>query len=514
MAGKKRYSWEMEDQSQGGPYLWERPELPDLNEDDSDEEEGPVDEEHAKAPGAELRDYLLQQHTAGFLTAKQTCVISYFASKAGVGEVSNMALPPWTVGTGDFKRLLDKQLKTEGPEPYVLNVPSYSRAVGDKAWWGLHVLMPHEVMKFSMVGKDYNELFKKWQRPPNFDSHPVVRKAASQGKSVLPLSIFIDGVAYAKRDSMLIVNVQNLLTGERFVCCCLRKRKMCRCSCKGWETLHTVLQWLRWSLDILAQGRCPAQAFDGNAWPDEDSRASTAGSDLGFLGAVLQLRADWAEIAHTLQVPQWSSGNNPCFLCQAVRENVYARLGACKYKEMAWEPKTPEHWELACTQCEHLIEPLTAQTCMHLRTVLEHDMRKDGAKGLALKENVPALGLKKGDRVEPTLQRLDASDFLNGEPPSSVLFWRRSEETLALRRNPLLSEELGTELSRVAALDVMHTWCLGVFQHWLVHCLWSLADKLPVPGMGGSPANRQHARMVALNKSFRGWLNIHGQEPP
>ena len=92
-------------------------------------------------------------------------------------------------------------------------------------------------------------------------------------------------------------------------------------------------------------------------------------------------------------------------------------------------------------------------------------------QGLGLCTDWPALGLRKGDRIEPCPTLLDWQSLYRIQP-DTLLFWHRAEEGGVRHRNPLFSCELGTSLDCSYAPDTMHTWCLGIFHHFLgdMHC--------------------------------------------
>ena len=120
---KRKHSWE-EDAPVPRPWDFDPVEvgLEAWNHDsDTDESEDDTD------PSAELFAYVTFQHQAGLLTAKQACVIGWWASKAGVASVEQIALPPDTIGTGDFKRLIDKVLRGS-TLIYILPMPASCRA--------------------------------------------------------------------------------------------------------------------------------------------------------------------------------------------------------------------------------------------------------------------------------------------------------------------------------------------------------------------------------------------------
>ena len=385
--------------------------------------------------------------------------------------------------------------------------------------WDMPTLLPHEVLQQELENKDPMAMVASWEKPPNYEVHPVVREARALGRpAVIPLSLFIDGVSYAKRDALLVVSMCNLLTDHRTVLCVVRKRLLCKCSCRGWETLRMLFQWLRWALEILRVGRHPVAKHDGGEWDPvaDKSRSDMAGQELPFCGAVVQLRADWAEVAHTMAVPQWASHSHPCFLCVARHDNVYGLLPECNHEQMPWQSKTAQTTEAATAACEVLVEPLAWQDWRELQRLLVHDMRKDGGRGLCLRAPYRPLGLLRGDRLEPTATMPDVDMFLAGDPPASALFWRRSNESATLRRNPFCSQELGTDLPAVVAVDVMHTLCLGVHQQFLSRAMWHVLDKLPAEGPqpARNQASRHTANLHVLALDYDRWMRVTHRDRP
>ena len=264
MAALKRYAWEMEEEEQK-THSWEdeQPGLQAWNSAAEPEEEGDSESEEEQKPGEALLAFLLAEHFRGAMTAKQVCIVSHYAGLGGMPELKPYGLSPETKSSGDFKRLLDRRAKAELPDCYEVPTPAYLRRAGGKGVWPMPTLLPHELLRREMEGENIPELLQDWEAPPNFLSHPVVRECQGQGKPVIPLSLFIDGVAYAKRDALLVVSICNLLTDTRMVLCVLRKRLLCKCSCRGWETIRSMFEWLHWSLCILRAGRCPTEKHDG-----------------------------------------------------------------------------------------------------------------------------------------------------------------------------------------------------------------------------------------------------------
>ena len=183
-----------------------------------------------------------------------------------------------------------------------------------------------------------------------------------------------------------MVSVQNLWTERRHSVAVVRQRVLCKCSFRGWDSLHTLFLWLKWCLQILADGKHPETRHDGAEWrrQEDQKRFEVGGRPLTFAAAVIQLRADWAEIAHTLAVPQWKSATHPCFLCAATRDDMFTRLLACApATPLPWPLLRSESYEEACQECEVDVDPDEGEWA-DIRNLLREDRRRDGARGLSL----------------------------------------------------------------------------------------------------------------------------------
>ena len=110
-----------------------------------------------------------------------------------------------------------------------------------------------------------------------------------------------------------------------------------------------------------------------------------------------------------------------------------------------------------------------------LKYALAFDKRqgKESSKGLALTRDVVALGLLKGDRVEPTAETPDVATVLAYDRfPAVIHLWRPASETLARHRNPLFLPELGTSPEAVMTIDSLHTVYLGVMKDLARDMAW------------------------------------------
>ena len=169
--------------------------------------------------------------------------------------------------------------------------------------------------------------------------HPVVQQSiAEDGPPVFPACLYIDGLVYTKKDSVIAFYAFNLITQVRHLVAVLRKSTLCTCGCRGWCSLFPIMQLLAWSFQALAHGLYPAARHDSSDWPaSEESRAAVAGKSMPARVVLLHLKGDWSEFAHTLGFPTWSSSLNPCFLCSCEKASMHSVSGASTLG-LPWSP--------------------------------------------------------------------------------------------------------------------------------------------------------------------------------
>ena len=91
---------------------------------------------------------------------------------------------------------------------------------------------------------------------------------------------------------------------------------LCDCGCSGRHTMDAIFEILMWDLQALYKGAFPAARHDGKPWgPTDKSRASRR-RELGFRGALLQVRGDWMWYKQVMGFPSWTS-SRVCWKCEA-----------------------------------------------------------------------------------------------------------------------------------------------------------------------------------------------------
>ena len=92
--------------------------------------------------------------------------------------------------------------------------------------------------------------------------------------------------------------------------------------------------------------------------------------------------------------------------------------------------------------------------------------------------DVSALGLLKGDRLEPSPALEDVGKFEllgQGPFPVEVIFWRVANQTITHHRNPLFAPGTGVTLLSIS-IDALHTLHLGVYQAYCLAVLWPIIN--------------------------------------
>ena len=162
-----------------------------------------------------------------------------------------------------------------------------------------------------------------------------------------------------------------------------------------------------------------------------------------------------------------------------------------------WTLKTWENYCRACSDCELALENPSAKVwgSMQRKMVSMHK------SGRVLATDVPGTDLRKGDRFEPVPDGLWDWQDLQGERfAGKIGFWRSKMQGMAKHRNPLFDKALGSDAWSIIAIDSMHTWCLGIHQHFLAGLLWSILGSNLLAGKGVTQEDRHHHSMAELNK--------------
>ena len=436
-----------------------------------DDYEPDYDNLTAEEAGVEFADMLIHLKRTNALSAKQACVLAWWAAKAGAcGLAQSLGYRP-EAQSGHYSRHFDKVVgcKPSNKHFYNLDVVQYSRYSSGRVVEQMPVVPPHEALVEEFLARptlaeDVRQAVREGELPTSYTSHPAVL-TAPQGVPVFPLAMYLDAVPFSRRDSCLGIFVYNVFSGVRHLVAVFKKSELCQCGCRGWCSLYLVFLFTDWSLQSMARGKHPFRRHDGAAWREGDeARASQEGMDLGVRAIVIWVKGDWAEYSSTLGLPSATHNTSPCPWCFCTKEDRFSVEGytaettTCALKQF-------EHYEAACDACEVLVTIRTATQARRLQAALRFDNRRGGTRGRIVQVDLPDLNLLSDDRVEPSASFVDVGRDIRELPlPIVITFWRSSRETITKHRNPIFSEATGVSPSGSLGVDWLHCLSLGVAQ--------------------------------------------------
>ena len=184
--------------------------------------------------GQQLSEFLLALKHEGHLSARQCCVIAFWACKSGaVGPANTFALHPGAQ-SGHYQRNIDKvltqDLAAEG-EIYELPMAMNRRSDASRVVERLPVLNVHErlweeVRETPQATDQLRDMVANGSLPPAYWSHPVVMANQDHHNPVHPVALYLDGVPTHRHDGVLAVYAHSLVTDVRHLVACLRKHDL------------------------------------------------------------------------------------------------------------------------------------------------------------------------------------------------------------------------------------------------------------------------------------------------
>ena len=465
-------------------------------------------------------DMLVSLKLQGHLSAKSACILSWWAKLGGIASPGDaLALPPTRTG-GAFSHHFDRILGLDvlmKEDWYRLEIPAHCKHEASRTTFPLAVKpafesLSEELSRIDDIQSRIEDLLERQELAASYLEHPLVLKHG-RGK-VLPLGVYIDGVKYGERDNTIGWWCINLATGRRHLMAALPKRDLCRCGCGGNCSIFPVAAFVEWCFAAMADGRYPTARSDG-PWPDAAKR--NAGQSLGFIGALVLLKGDWAEFASTLGYRSWGHHGHPCFKCAATGgpEGNITKVEGVSVIEEPWAAKGFAEWDAACRACEIHVRIMSKKDLDFLVGALDYDKRAGGSHGRALKVDIPKHLLQKGDRLEPSSAHPDVSkiDFCVSFP-MNLTFWRLELSTLVRFRSPLFSLRSCIVPERIC-VDELHTMHLGVFQDYILAVIWQAieADVWSMRGCLTEDAYRQNM-VNRMRGVLTAWYHRHKIELP
>jgi hypothetical protein len=208
-----------------------------------------------------------------------------------------------------------------------------------------------------------------------------------------------------------------------------------------------------------------------------------AGKPLGFHGALLHLKGDWAEFSHTLGFADWSSALFCCLFCKATKNKRYEISGFSPLNS-PWTELTHDDMERAWRGCEKW-RTLTENDHARVRAHLHYDKRRNGGSGRCIYKDFPELQLIKDDRLEPHPGLLDVAMF---------------------------DPDIGITLDSLM-VDKLHTLHLGPAMAWCCHALWQLI-LVDAWQTGVKGASLHHRSVQYIRSTLWNWYRCRRQDMP
>ena len=421
--------------------------------------------------GEQLFDMIIDLKRSGNITARLACVLAFWSHHAGsVGLVKSLKHKPNDPHLHHFSRKFDsasgdRLCKQNWLD---LDVPVFKQFDCSRSTETISVIPPHEILKEELeqcpeLSGDLQDRISRRELPPCYFQHPVVQ-AASEDENVHPAILYVDGVSFQKRDTLIGFWVYFLLSKTHHLCVALRKSRLCRCGCKGYCTFYKIFAFLHWSFLGGSRGEHPTERHDGPWRESDETRKAWAGESLCYKLAVCMLKCDISESCHTFGFPNWKHLFSPCTSCWATAEELFDF--AISIMGLKQKNKTFADYTLACDSHELWLTVDKIQYTKIRGSIVP------GGRELAI--DIHELGLMKYDRLEPWEGLPDIGDFDHISVfPARILFWRPRKEQITHHRLPLFSEETGvTNASFV--FDWLHVLSLGVYQFFcmfIIHCL-------------------------------------------
>ena len=455
-------------------YLWEADAYGPSDSDDDQASE-------AERAADQFLEEMVSLYLESVLSARMFCILCYHAAKAGMAgsRVEEYGMKPGA-HSGNYQKHLDAKLGLgeEKARLYWLKVPCSKKGSVEKSTMRMALKPVHELVESSVEANPalpdlLAEAKAKGSLPPCYDHHPVVRSSPAP---VLPFALYMDGLQYSLVDTVIGIWLVNLLTGARQVIGLVRKRILCACGCRGRDTFFAIMAWLRWSLRVAASGYHPMMRHDGAPFEGDALRQEVAGSPLRMRSAILFMKGDWAEFCERFGFPTSAHALRPCFCCSVSPGDAMYDPAGISLSVQPWVANTDADFERAFLRCERRVV-LTPELHREILQILFYDRRRGGANGRALARDLPDAGLLAGDRLEPCDSLPDPGDFeLITVFPTTVVFWRSSETSLAHFRSPFWDVDLGLTPTSIPAIDLMHTLYLGPMLVWSMRVLWLFLD--------------------------------------
>ena len=457
---------------------------------------GNEEKEHA------LKSYIAHKFLSGRWTGIECAEVSWLIGDARGRGVKDFAVRPETATHGHGAAKLEKALGLDTFERklYRAYVPIYDKVLCKRVMLSQPFILPEEHVYDALVehGVEKFSVANYHSITPDIRNNSIVRRHGLHASGCLTL--FVDAAPYSNNDSIFMWYLTILPLAQRFMITVMKKEDLCDCGCRGQCTIQAIEHHIVESLRALAANKCQEQRCDGQHWqPGDAVRKARAGLALGLFFALVEYRADWAQVVFGFGFRNWKS-HRLCFKCFATRDTCYQF-------NQTWEPISND--DVMQDLMRRLLRVVISDldTLKELFQAMIFDRRKKGKRGRCLSRNFPNIGpgLACGDRLEVGGDIKDTHANWESLPiPCHLLFYRYDREAILTHISQLWrSPGFQTRYIKGDALHVMD--CQGVtsaFEAKIIYmCLQ--ADVLHT----GTHADGQAQALRLINRGLRLWYS-------
>ena len=283
-----------------------------------------------------LTDFMLDKHWEGRWSAEEICIVAYYVKWMGAkGTLAKLAKAPGDPSTGHYNEKLKTVTGLEDGDYEVVEVPGCdpvrpsSRAKVKVAMHHPHDSVNEECVRNPMLKQQLADLVARRALPKLYLDNPV---AIASGYTAQPIVVYVDGVPTTRRDGVLAFWCYILHSDERRLICSIRKRRLCRCGCRGWCSIWPIWNHIKWSFRCLSLGEFPHDGATGRPltapW-----QLAVAGKEMQVIGSFYGFKADRLEFSGTFGLPPCSSKHAPCNDCMCTKNDWQAVEGWSPHSE-------------------------------------------------------------------------------------------------------------------------------------------------------------------------------------
>ena len=392
--------------------------------------------------GAELRQLLLEKFCVEGMSGAEVSTIAYYATRAGACGVGDLGLAP-TSATKNGHAHVKNHAGAIYPEVDLsfVQVPMFTKREARRTVESVPILLPSKAFEKyltqNLLQHPLDDFRKVVGELDGYLNHPVVQTAMAEGLEsiVRPIALYWDGVVYTKNDSFWAFYCTDILSSQKFLSFLIRSEEMCQCGCRGWCSLHPLLQ--AWAADLEALARANPVRY-----------------------AVLDLQGDWPAFLHIFGMRFWGHRVHPCPLCLVNQDQLQEQCSSqVTLDTLPFKAYTTEDYMNDLSRWVKVTEITSAELRSKVYQSLAYRRK---FRGRVLLRDVRELGLKKHSRLMPSTTLPDVAMFEFMEVPFTASWWTATPDDRLLHDCPLFQVP-GVTLE-AWSLDLMHAWHLGPVQ--------------------------------------------------